>query len=92
MVRHLLKPGEPKLLNQGEWLRIFKNEPLARKSFDKGSVLQNILRAALEAVYRTPRSGPTGPVPGGPAGGTGGGLPTDKPAPPPPPPPPPPGP
>jgi len=91
-VRHLLKPGEPKLLNPGEWLRIFKNEPLARKSFDKGSVLQNILRAALEAIYRTPGGarGPVGPVPGtGGAAGTGGGLPTDKPAPPPPPPPPP---
>jgi hypothetical protein len=94
-VRHLLKPGEPKLLNPGEWLRVFKNEPLARKSFDKSSILEHILRAALEVIYRTPggATGPVGRVPGaGAPTGTGGGLPTDKPAPPPPPPPPPPGP
>jgi hypothetical protein len=89
-VRHLLKGGEPKLLNQGEWLRIYKNEPLARKLVERDSIIRAAMRAISDAlytvVYRSP--GGAGPVqiPGGPAG-TGGGLPTDKPAPAPPPPP-----
>lgn len=89
-VRHLLKGGEPKLLNQGEWLRIYKNEPLTRKLVERDSIIRAALRAISDAlytvVYRSPGGvGPT-QIPGGPAG-TGGGLPTDKPAPAPPPPP-----
>lgn len=90
-VRHLLKGGEPKLLNEGEWLRVYKNYPLAKKLVERDSVIRAALRVltdALEtAIYRTGRSGGPASVPG--AGAPGGGMPTDQPAPAPPPPPPP---
>ncbi len=88
-VRHLLKPGDAKMLGPGEWVRIFKNEPLARKNIDKGGVLRGALRAASDAFYQaalnTGRNGPS-------ITHTGGSTPADQkngnPPPPPPPPPP----
>ena len=97
-VEHSLLPrGAPKVLNAGEWLRVYRNQPLAAKRIDKGSVVQGAFRAAAEAMWtvlsRTSQSpgGGSGPVP---AGGGGAPLPGDTssdppPAPPPPPPPPP---
>lgn len=96
-VQHAMLPrGSPKVLNPGEWVRVFKNQPLAAKSLDRGAVLHTTFRAAAEAlygiIYRSSR-GPSGPAgPGSPAGG-GTPLPGDKggdknPPPPPPPPPP----
>ena len=89
-VRHsLLPPSEPKLLNAGEYVRVYKNQPLAHKAFDKGGALKRTMQAATDAYYnvmmRMPRGGnsPTS-VPGG------GGRPADTEATPPPPPPPPP--
>ncbi len=95
-VQHKLLPrGEPRLLNSGEWIRVYKNQPLAQKSFDKGSVLRSALRALADAVYtviyQTPGGRPgAGPVPPAAGGGSpGGGLPGDTgPQTPPPPPPP----
>lgn len=90
-VRHLLRGGEPKVLNQGEWLRVYKNYPLSKKLVERDSVVRAAMRVLLDTletvVYRTGRGGGSLPVPGG---GTtpGGGLPTDVPAPAPPPPPP----
>jgi ferric-dicitrate binding protein FerR (iron transport regulator) len=93
IVRHLLKPGPERVLNPGESIRIFRNQPLAARLVDKGSAIRGVLRAAeqamYEAVYRTrlPGSGGGGtPIPGG----GGGGQPGDHgknppPAPPPPP-------
>jgi ferric-dicitrate binding protein FerR (iron transport regulator) len=73
-VRHALMGGEPKLLNANEWVRVYKNAPLAQKSFDRGSVIHSALRAAADAIYttiyRTGGSTPTG-------GSGGGGLPGD---------------
>jgi ferric-dicitrate binding protein FerR (iron transport regulator) len=95
-VQHKLLPrGEPRLLNAGEWIRVYKSQPLAQKMVDKGSVLRRALQAIADAlytaVYDTPGStgAPRGPTP--PAGGSpGGGLPGDTgPSTPPPPPPPP---
>lgn len=88
-VRHRLRGGDPRLLNPGESIRVYKNEPLA-KTVDRSNLIKAVLRAASEAIYSTvygsPRSG--GPTPaGGGAPPAGGGVPTDKPAPPPPPPP-----
>lgn len=97
VVEHLIKPGVAKILNPGESIRVFKNQPLARV-VDKGSVVQNSMRAAAQAmyelIYRTSRT-PAGTGGGAPAGGPGvpsGGQPgdTDKGEPPPAPPPPPP--
>ena len=97
-VQHALLPyGEPRLLNPGDYLRVYKNEPLVKNRFDKGAIGQRVFNALMDIILYRPRGipGPAGsPLPGGggiPTGG-GGGLPADTgggPAPPPPPPPPP---
>ena len=102
-VRHTLQPGEPRILGPGDWIRVFRNQPLAAKQTDKGAVVQGALRAAAQAlydlVYRRPGGGSAGST-----GSTGGvstpsadrgkdsgttGDTTAPPAPPPAPPPPP---
>ena len=35
---HARHPGNPKVLNAGEWLRVYKNQPISR-SLDKGKFL-----------------------------------------------------
>ncbi len=82
-VQHAHHPGTPKLLRAGEWLRVYRNAPLAATRLDKHSVLKATFRAVSDAlytlVYRTPRV-PTlggGSQPGGGSiplpGDTGGG-------------------
>lgn len=51
-VRHLLRVSEPKILGPGEWVRVLRNEPLAQKNIDKGSLLQRAVRAASDAAYQ----------------------------------------
>ncbi len=94
-VQHALLPrGEPKLINAGEYIRVYKDQPLAKKLIDKGSAVREGLRAVVDAfytlIYRSSgRVAGRGPIPGG---GTGGPtVPGDTGATPPPPPPPPPG-
>jgi len=75
-VQHALLPrGDPKILNPGEWIRVYKNQPLSAKAVDRGGVLRGAMRAAADAVYeviyRTSRV-PTSPG-GGNSGGTGVG-------------------
>lgn len=104
-VQHALLPrGEPKLVNPGEYLRVYRDQPLAdRGHLDKASLLQRAARvvgdALSTAVYNGGRNStggaktPTG-VPGGsttPAGGSVGVGDTGATPPPPPPPPPAPG-
>ena len=49
-VQHALMPyGAAKLLKDGEELRVFKQQPLAR-GIDKGSVAQKVFHAVLDAV------------------------------------------
>ncbi|MBM3748660.1 MAG: FecR domain-containing protein [Acidobacteria bacterium] len=90
-VRHLLKGGAERLLREGEWLRVYKDYPLAKKLVERDSVVRAALRMLTDAlntaVYRSGRGVGTMPVPGG-GGIPGGGMPTDQPAPAPPPPPP----
>src|SRR6266436_4824589 len=51
-VEHALLPsGHPKMLNAGEWVRVFKHQPLAAKSVDKSGVLRGAMRAAADALY-----------------------------------------
>jgi hypothetical protein len=93
-VQHALLPrGDPKLVGAGEYIRVYRNQPLAFRKLDKGSAIQSALRAVSDAlytlIYRTPNSG-GGSVPV-PAGG-GPTLPGDTQTAPPPPPPPPPAP
>jgi FecR protein len=91
-VRHLLRAGEPKVLNPGEYIRVYKNEAIVRKLIDKGGVLQRALRVAAEAAYQVALDERGGGVGRG-ATSPGTNLPGDhnggNPAPPPPPPPPP---
>jgi ferric-dicitrate binding protein FerR (iron transport regulator) len=96
-VQHALLPrGNSKVLNSGESLRVYRNEPIA-KNIDKGSIARQVLRSMADAVItmatRMPNSGTSGigGIGGGSAGGTTVGD-TQKIPPPPPPPPPPPGP
>lgn len=96
-VRHLMEPGQTRLLNPGEWLRVFKNQPLAAKIVDRGFVMQRLMRAASdalnEALYRIPRNPSGTAVPAGSTGasgdkaGTPAPTPTGAPLPPPEPPP-----
>jgi hypothetical protein len=94
-VRHALIPSGEKTLNAGEWIRVFKNQPLVAKSVDRSGVVRAALRAATDAVYEAIYHSSRVPTAGG--GTTAGGGQTDKGpngngnggAPPPPPPPPP---
>lgn len=98
-VEHRLMPreGDPKILNAGEELLVYRNSPLsAMRRLDRGRVFQFMADLVWQILVRTPRlPGGGGGAPGGvpappPAGG--GGLPGDTGStPPPPPPPPPPG-
>ncbi len=88
-VRHrILNYTEPKIINPGEYIRVYKNQPLARKNVDRGEVVHRGLRAAADAfyqlIYRMPGSGAAGTT--APGGGTPSGD-TEKKNPPPPPPP-----
>jgi hypothetical protein len=79
-VAHRRIPGS-KLLNAGEWLRISKDEPLARK-VEKGSVIKAVLRAASDAIYVIlTNPGPTSRGGGSSTSGgssSGGSLPGDN--------------
>jgi hypothetical protein len=96
-VRHLLKIGDAKILNPNEYVRVYKNEPIAKKLIDKGSALQRAAKAASDAFYQVALNAARN---GGSIARTtpasGGGSPSDTkngnpppPSPPPPPPPPP---
>lgn len=99
-VEHRLMPrdGDPRLLNGGEELVVYRNSPLAAtRGVDKGRIFQYLADAIYQVMLRTPR------LPGGGGGSTGGSVPGGNPTPtplpgdtgatppPPPPPPPPPG-
>lgn len=96
-VEHRLMPrdGDPKVLNPGDEVLVYRNQPLnLARRMDKGRVMQYLADAVYQILIRTPRlpgggSGP-GSVPTGPTVPTtpGGGLPGDTGATPPPPPPP----
>ena len=77
-VRHLLRAGDPRLLGPGEFIRIYKNEPIAKKVIDKGGLMQRAARAASDAFYQialnAQRNG--GIIAHTPAS-TGGGSPAD---------------
>ena len=92
-VQHALMPfGSEKLLNRGDYLRVYKSQPIAGKSFDKGGMLQKMLKLAADVWVMQPRiGGGSSPIPTGGRGPVGLPGDTSAPAPPPsaPPPPPP---
>jgi hypothetical protein len=95
-VSHLLKPGPSRILTAGEWVRIYKNEPVAKAKLDGGGIMQRAIRVAADLAYQAAvnaRQAATVASSGGGTGSTVGaiGSPGDTnntTAPPPPPPPP----
>ena len=51
-VRHALKPGSPKIVNAGESLHVYRDEPLAKSLIDKNELFHRIVRGPA-----TPRIG-----------------------------------
>ncbi|MFN3323503.1 MAG: FecR domain-containing protein [Bryobacteraceae bacterium] len=90
-VQHALLPrSSPKILNAGESLRVYRNQPLTARSVERGGFVFSALRVMADAlysvVYAPPRpGGGLGrlPIPGG---GNGPTLPGDTGSTPPPPP------
>jgi hypothetical protein len=71
-VEHALLPSkEPKLLNEGDYLRVYRDQPLAQRGPNRDAAVQQGLRALAEAIYRVIYRSPT------PTGG--GGVPTPTP-------------
>ncbi len=96
-VQHALLPrGSGKILNAGESLTVYKNEPLEAHLVDKRMIVQQVLRALVDAVSTsmTPTGHSTAGSGGATGGVSGGGTvgDTKRPDPPAPPPPPAPGP
>jgi ferric-dicitrate binding protein FerR (iron transport regulator) len=87
-VRHALRPGLTKTLNAGESLHVYKDQPLAQSTVDKGAVVRRVLQGLRDAAFTMATHSPahTG-VPGGPTlpGQTGAPPPPPPPGPPPPP-------
>jgi hypothetical protein len=71
-VRHALKPGAAKIVNAGESLHVYRDQPLAQSVIDKNELIHRILRGLEDAAYRvaiSPHAGvgvaiPTGPTTG----------------------------
>ncbi|HTQ56864.1 MAG TPA: FecR domain-containing protein [Bryobacteraceae bacterium] len=82
-VQHLLKPGPEKILNQGESIRVFRNQALAQTAVNHDGLIRNVLRQAEQAmyeiVYRTRMPGTVGTSGGTP--GSGDKNPNPKPPP-----------
>jgi ferric-dicitrate binding protein FerR (iron transport regulator) len=49
-VTHLSMPGKSRVLEPGESVTVFKNQPLAKNSVDRGAMAQKIFRAASDAL------------------------------------------
>ncbi len=76
-VRHaLLPPFVDRLVNAGESIRVYRNQPLAANSVDKSGFTRGVLRAAADAMYQIMyrTHGVAGVPVGGAGGGTGGGA------------------
>jgi ferric-dicitrate binding protein FerR (iron transport regulator) len=86
-VRHALKPGAPKIVNAGESLHVYRDEPLARSTIDKNELFHRIIRGLGDAAYRIAISPPGHggiPIPGGGLPQTGDHAPPPPPSTPPP--------
>ena len=57
-VRHALKPGSAKVVNAGESLHVYRDEPLAKSVIDKNELLHRIMRGLEDAAYRIAISPP----------------------------------
>jgi hypothetical protein len=85
-VRHALRPGSAKIVNAGESLHVYRDEPLAKSLIDKNELLHRIVRGLGDAAYRIAISPPgrvSVPGIGNPEPGEGKGSPAPTNAPPP---------
>ncbi len=80
-VRHALKPGAAKIVNQAETLHVYRDAPLAKSMVDKNDVLQRVLRGLGDAAYRIAISPPGHAGIGGITGVGPGGSAQPKPSP-----------
>ena len=48
----LAQPGAAKIVNAGETLHVYKDEPLAKSAIDKNELAHRIVRALGDAAYR----------------------------------------
>ena len=76
MVQHRLQPGNPKILNQNESLRIYPNQPLAKAGGPSRGVAafvwERVRNAVGDLIVNNPGGViPPGQVPGGPQGDGG---------------------
>jgi hypothetical protein len=99
-VRNRTVPSAEVLLQPTQWIRVFKDQPLAKRMMDKGSIARGVLQAIKDAARvalqrQGSAGGPGGTTPGTTAGtggaqgdkGKGGSAPAPPASPPPPPPP-----
>src|SRR5579864_6492410 len=94
-VRHALRPSVTKTLNAGESIHVYKDQPLAQSTVDKGAVVRRVLQGLRDAAFTMATHSPAHTGVGGPtlSGQTpappppAGGPPPPPPSPPPPPPP-----
>ncbi len=77
VVRHrLIGASKEKVVNAGEYIRVYKDAPLAKQTFQTGPAIERGLRAAWEALYTILINRPApggGPLPPGPVPPVGGG-------------------
>jgi len=64
-VQHLLKPGPERILNAGESVIVYKNQPLAQSTVNKDSIIREVLRRAEQAAYQLVYRSPSGAGGGG---------------------------
>jgi hypothetical protein len=74
-VQHALLPRDnPATVRAGETLRVYKNQPIANKLLDKGTIARRVVRALSDlATFMGPRTTGKISLPGGGPMGTGGG-------------------
>lgn len=73
-VQHAQHPGPPKFLGAGEWLRVYRNVPLATVRVGKDSALRAAFRVLADTLYTAVnRSTPRIPLGRSPIPGSGGG-------------------
>jgi hypothetical protein len=72
-VRNITAPGDGVLVNPGESIRVYRNQPLALRQIDKGSAIREALRAARDIMLQTGLGRNRGPLglPGGTVGSGG---------------------
>jgi hypothetical protein len=84
-VQHALLPrGNPKVLNTGESLHVYRNEPIASNRFDKGEFVKRSVRMVVDALSTYESRIPRGVGDAGSSSGASSGSGDTKKLPPPP--------